>query len=85
MKEKEIDILATPWANAQVAHLLSVQRATATLEDSQAVGMSSPSEYDKVVVTNNIETIDIFSSHVIPMKAEKVYTRERINVMTQTL
>ena len=51
MKEKEIDALATPWANAQVAHLLSVQRATATVEDSQAAGKSSPSEYDEVVVT----------------------------------
>ena len=85
MKEKEIDALAMPWANAWVAHLLSGQRATATVEDSQAVGKSSLSEYDEVVVTKNAETIDAFSSHVIPMKAEKVYTRKRINVMTQAL
>ena len=34
MKEKEIDALVMPWVNAQVAHLLSVQRATARVEDS---------------------------------------------------
>ena len=85
MKEREIDALTTPWGNAWVAHLLSVWRATATVEDSQAVGKSSPSKFDKVVITKNTETIDPFSSHVIPLKAEKVYTRERINVMTQAL
>ena len=62
-----------------------MQRATATVEDSQTVGKSSLSEYDEVVVTKNAETIDAFSSHVIPMKAEKVYTGERISVMTQAL
>ena len=34
MKEKEIDTLVTPWANARVALLLSVWRAAATMEDS---------------------------------------------------
>ena len=66
MKENEIDALATLSANAQVAHLLLVQRATATVEDSQAAGNSSPSEYDEVVVTKNMETINAFSSHVVP-------------------
>ena len=37
MKEREIDALAMPQANTRVAHLLSVQRATATVEVSQAV------------------------------------------------
>ena len=85
MKEREVDALAMPWANAWVAHLLSVQRATATVEGNQAVEKSSPSEYNKVVATKNTETIDAFSSCVIPLKAEKIYTGERINVMTQAL
>ena len=82
MKEREIDALVTPWANAQVAHL-SVHRATATVEDNQAVGKSSSSEYYEVVITKNTETIGAFSSHIIHMKVEKAYTRKRINVMTQ--
>ena len=32
-----------------------------------------------------METVDAFSSHIIPVKAEKAYTGENINVMTQAL
>ena len=71
--------------NAQVVHLLSVQRATATVEDSQATGKSSLSGYNEVVITKNVETTDAFSSYVIPMKAEKAHTGERINVITHAL
>ena len=35
MKEREIDALAMPWANARVAHLLSVHRAMATVVDDK--------------------------------------------------
>ena len=48
-------------------------------------GESGPDEYDKVVVTKNMETVGAFSSHVIPMKGEKAYIWECINVMTQVL
>ena len=42
------------------------------MEDSQTAEKSSPGEYNKVVVTKDAETIDAFSSCVIPIKAEKV-------------
>ena len=74
-----------PWVNAQVAHLLPVQRATATVEDDQAAGNSNLSGYDEVVLTKNNETIDAFSCHVIIAKAGKAHIGERINVMTQAL
>ena len=77
--------MATPWANAQVAHLLSVQRATAMVEDRQTAEKSGPSEYNEVVITKNAETIDAFSSHVILVKMERAYLRGRVNVMTQAL
>ena len=32
-----------------------------------------------------METVDAFSSHVIPMKADKAYMGEGMNVMTQAL
>ena len=38
-----------------------------------------------MVVTKNTETVDAFSSCVIPVKAEKAYMGECINVMTQVL
>ena len=72
-------------ANAWVAHLLSVQRAVATVEDSQTMEKSSPSGYIEVVITKNAKTIDAFSSGVIPMKTEKAYLRRRSNIMTQAL
>ena len=74
MKEREIDALVMPRENARVAHLLSVQRATATMVDDQNTGESNPEEYDEMVITKNTETVDAFSSCVIPVKVEKVYT-----------
>ena len=53
IKEKEIDALVMPWVNAQVTHLLSVQRATATVEDDQAARNSNLCGYDEVVLTKN--------------------------------
>ena len=74
-----------PWANARVAHLLSVWRAAATMVNDQNMGESGPDEYNEVVITKNLETVDAFSSCVIPLKAEKAYTGEHINIMTQAL
>ena len=42
-------------------------------------------EYNEVVITKNTETLNAFSSHVIPMKAEKAYMGEHINILTQVL
>ena len=74
-----------PWANARVAHLLSVHRAAATMVGNETAEDSSPNGYDEVVITKNIETIDAFSSCVIAIKTEKAYTGKCINVMTQVL
>ena len=45
----------------------------------------SPDDYDQVMFTQNVETIEAFSSHIVPVKAEKAYTRGCINVMAQAL
>ena len=80
-----MDALAMPWANARVAHLLSMHRAAATVIGDGATGESSSNGYDEVVITKNTETVDAFSSCVIPVKAERAYTGEHINIMTQAL
>ena len=85
MKEKEIDALATPWANVRVRYLLSMHRATATMVDYQTLESANPNGYDEVVFTRNTETIEAFSSHIISIKMEKAYTGEHINIMTQAL
>ena len=74
-----------PWINAQVAHLLSVWRAAAMVEDGQTAGNLNLGGYDKIVLTRNTKTIDAFSSHVIIAKAGTAHTGERIDVITQVL
>ena len=86
IKEKEIDALAMPWVNAQVAYLIAVQCTTATVEDGKAVtGESDPSEYDEIITTKDTEIIDAFSSHVIHARMRAAHTGEGTNVMTQAL
>ena len=83
IKEKEIDTLATPWINTQVAYHLVVWWATATVGDDKAVaGESDSSEYDEVVTTKDTETIVALSSHVICVKMGTVHTSMGLNVMT---
>ena len=54
------------------------------VEDNQVTGESGLGEYNKVVITKNVETIDAFSSHVIPMKMKRAVMSEPL-VMTQLL
>ena len=81
MKEKEINALATPWANARVAHLSLVCRMTAVKVGDGAAEECSPDNYNQVMFTQNVETIEAFSSHVVLVKVEKAYTRGCITVV----
>ena len=45
----------------------------------------SSDDYDKVVFTQNVETIEAFSYHVVQVRAERAHTGGHINVMTQAL
>ena len=85
MKEREIDASAVPWANARVVQLLSVCGAVATLVGDKTMESANWDGYIEVVFMKNMETIDAFSSCVLPIKAEKAYTGECINIMTLTL
>ena len=85
MKEAEIDALVMPWVNARVAYLLSVHRMM-TVEVGDGIAEEpNPNGYDQVMFTQNVETIEPFSSHVVPVKAGRAYTREHINIMVQAL
>ena len=85
MKEKEIDTLATPWANARVAHFLLVCRMTTVKVGDGAAEECGPANYDQVMFTQNIETIEAFSSHIVLVKVGKAYTGGCINIMAQAL
>ena len=85
MKEAEIDALAMPWVNARVAHLLSVHRVmTEEVGDGTAEESGSDS-YDQVMFTQNVETIEPFSSCMVLVKVGMAYTGEHINIMVQAL
>ena len=45
----------------------------------------SPDGYDEVMFTQNVETIEPFSSCMVPVKAGRAYIGERINIMVQAL
>ena len=81
MKEAEIDALAMPWMNARVGNLLLVCRMTAIKVGDDMVEESSSDDYDQVMFTQNVETIEAFSSHVVPVTVGRAYTGEHINIM----
>ena len=85
MKEAEIDTLAVPWVNARVAHLLLVCRML-TVEVGDGL-KEEPNQdgYDQVMFTQNVETIEPFSSCVVLVKVGRAYTGECINIMVQAL
>ena len=77
--------LAMPWANARAAHLLAVRRMTPV-----EVGNDQEERYDTnkdspLMYTQKAETLEPFSSHVIPVKTTKVYLGEHLNVIVQAL
>ena len=81
----EIDALAMPWANVQVAYLLSVHRMIAIKVGDGIAEESSSDDYGQVMFTQNVETKEAFSSCVVPVKVGKAYTGGCINIMTQAL
>ena len=85
MKEAEMDAWATPWVNARVAHLLLVHRMMPVeVGDGQKEEVDA-NGYDQLMDTQNVETIEPFSSRVMLVKAGRAYVGEHINVMVQAL
>ena len=85
MREAEMDALAMPWANARAAHLLAIRRMAPV-----KVGNDCEEEHDTnkdgfVMHTQKVETLEPFSSHVVPMKMMEAHLGERINIMVQAL
>ena len=67
IKEREINALAMPWVNARLAHLLLVCRMTAIKVGDGITEESRLDDYDQVVFTQNVETIEAFSSCIVPV------------------
>ena len=74
-----------PWANARVAHLLLVHRMMTVEVGDGIMEEPNPDGYDQVMFTQNVETIEPFSSHMVLVKVGRAYTGECINIMVQAL
>ena len=86
IRKREIDALATPWVNAQVAYLLAVRQDMTTVgDDKVATKVLDPVEYDEIVTTKDSEMINAFSSGIIHARVKTAFTGVRLNVMTQAL
>ena len=85
MKEAEMDALAMPWANARAAHLLAVHRMMPMEVGGDQEEKFDSNDNDSLMYTQKAETLEPFSSHIIPVKTGKAYLGEHINVMIQAL
>ena len=80
-----MDALAILWANARVAYLLSMHRMMPMeVGDGQEEKVDT-NDNDQLMYTQNAETIEPFSSRIVPAKAGRAYMGECINVMVQAL
>ena len=80
-----MDALAMLWANARTAHLLAVWRmAPVEVGNGQEEGYDTDKD-SPLMYTQKAETLEPFSSHVIPVKTMKAYLGQHINVMVQAL
>ena len=81
MREVEMDTLAMPWANARAAHLLAVRRMTPVEVGNVHEEGCNTNQDGFMMHTQKVETLEPFSSHVIPMKMTEAYLGEHLNVM----
>ena len=80
-----MDALAIPWANARVVHLLLVYRMMPMEAGDGQKEEGGTNCYDQLMYTQKVETIEPFSSCIIPVRAGRGYTGECINIMVQAL
>ena len=80
-----MDALAMPWANARAAHLLAIWRMAPVKVDSDRDGGYVTKQDGFMMHTQKVETLEPFSSHVIPVKTTEAHVGERLNVMVQAL
>ena len=85
MKEAEINTLAMPWVNARAAHLPAVHRMMPMEVGDDWEEKFASNDDDSLMYTQKAETLEPFSSHIIPVKTGKACLEEHINVMIQAL
>ena len=85
MREAEMDALAVPWVNGRAAYLLAVRRMTPVEVGNDQEEVYNTDKDSLLMYTQKVETLEPFSSHVIPIKTTKAYLGECLNIMVQAL
>ena len=80
-----MDTLAMLWVNARAAHLLLVCRMMALKVGDGQEEEVDMNGYDQLMYAKNVETIEPFSSHIVPVNTGRVYMGECIKIMVQAL
>ena len=80
-----MDALKTPWVNARAAHVLAVHRMMTIGLGKGLEEKFDANDYYSLMYTQKLETIEPFSSHIVPVKTGKAYVGECINIMVQAL
>ena len=80
-----MDALAMPWANARAVHLLAIRRMAPEKVGSDHDGWYITRQDGFMIHTQKVETLEPFSSHVIPVKMTETYVGNHLNVMVQAL
>ena len=78
-----MDVLALPWANTRVAHLLAIRRMTPVGVGSDWEEGCKTDQDSPLMYTQKVEMLEPFSSHVIPVRMMEAYLGEHLNVMLQ--
>ena len=73
MREAEMDALATLWATARAANLLAIRRMMPVEVGNDQDGRYDADQDSPLMYTQKVETLEPFSSHVIPMKMMRAY------------
>ena len=80
-----MDALTMPWVNARAAHLLAIRRMAPVKVGNDREEGYNTNQDGFVMHTQKVETLEPFSSHVIPVKTMEAHLGERLNVMVQAL
>ena len=80
-----MDTFAMPWVNARASHLLAIRRMTPVEVGNDREEGCKTDQDSPLMYTQKVETLEPFSSHVIPMKMMEAYLGEHLNVMVQAL
>ena len=80
-----MDALAMPLANVRAAHLLAIRRMAPVKVESDCDGGYVTRQDGFMMHTQKVETLEPFSSHVIPIKMIEAYVGDHLNIMVQAL